>query len=75
MGKIGCQVIDVGDRPAILQADSIPPGNSGADFLRRRAASVRLRDVDAMYREREVLLLAAMGHTNREIAQIFHLSE
>ena len=26
-------------------------------------------------REREVLLLAAVGHTNREIAQIFHLSE
>jgi two-component system response regulator NreC len=26
-------------------------------------------------REREVLLLAASGHTNREIAQIFHLSE
>jgi DNA-binding NarL/FixJ family response regulator len=26
-------------------------------------------------REREVLLLAAVGHTNREIAQVFHLSE
>lgn len=26
-------------------------------------------------REREVLVLAATGHTNREIAQIFHLSE
>lgn len=26
-------------------------------------------------REREVLLLAAMGHTNREIARTFHLSE
>jgi DNA-binding NarL/FixJ family response regulator len=26
-------------------------------------------------REKEVLLLAAIGHTNREIAQIFHLSE
>ena len=26
-------------------------------------------------REREVLLLAATGHTNREIARIFHLSE
>jgi DNA-binding NarL/FixJ family response regulator len=26
-------------------------------------------------REREVLLLAATGHTNREIAKIFHLSE
>jgi DNA-binding NarL/FixJ family response regulator len=26
-------------------------------------------------REREVLLLAAVGHTNREIAKIFHLSE
>jgi two-component system response regulator NreC len=26
-------------------------------------------------REREVLLLAAVGHTNREIAKVFHLSE
>ena len=26
-------------------------------------------------REKEVLLLAAVGHTNREIAKIFHLSE
>lgn len=26
-------------------------------------------------REREVLLLAAVGHTNREIARVFHLSE
>jgi len=26
-------------------------------------------------REREVLLLAALGHTNREIAKMFHLSE
>lgn len=26
-------------------------------------------------REKEVLLLAAVGHTNREIAQVFHLSE
>ena len=26
-------------------------------------------------REKEVLLLAAVGHTNREIAKVFHLSE
>lgn len=26
-------------------------------------------------REREILLLAAVGHTNREIAKVFHLSE
>ena len=26
-------------------------------------------------REKEVLLLAAVGHTNREIAKTFHLSE
>ena len=42
-----------------------------------RSPDGRLEDpYDALSdREKEVLLLAAIGHTNREIAQIFHLSE
>ena len=46
-------------------------------YVLHRAGSGGVEDAyDALSdREREVLLLAATGHTNREIAQLFHLSE
>ncbi|MBI3751463.1 MAG: response regulator transcription factor [Chloroflexi bacterium] len=46
-------------------------------YVLRRGASPTTEDAwDALSdREREVLLLAATGHTNREIAELFHLSE
>jgi two-component system response regulator NreC len=42
-----------------------------------RSPDAPIEDVYATLseREREVLLLAAVGHTNREIAKVFHLSE
>ncbi len=42
-----------------------------------RSGEVPVEDAYATLsdREREVLLLAAVGHTNREIAKVFHLSE
>jgi len=42
-----------------------------------RSEDARVEDPYASLsdREREVLLLAAVGHTNREIAKVFHLSE
>jgi two-component system response regulator NreC len=42
-----------------------------------RSGDVPIEDTYATLsdREREVLLLAAVGHTNREIAKVFHLSE
>jgi two-component system, NarL family, response regulator NreC len=46
-------------------------------YVLRRGAGATAEDAwDALSdREREVLLLAATGHTNREIAELFHLSE
>ena len=46
-------------------------------YVLRRGASATTEDAwDALSdREREVLLLAATGRTNREIAELFHLSE
>jgi DNA-binding NarL/FixJ family response regulator len=46
-------------------------------YVLRRGASATTEDAwDALSdREREVILLAATGHTNREIAELFHLSE
>jgi DNA-binding NarL/FixJ family response regulator len=46
-------------------------------YVLHRAGSASVEDAyDALSdREREVLLLAATGHTNREIAKLFHLSE
>ena len=42
-----------------------------------RSPDAPLEDAYALLsdREKEVLLLAAVGHTNREIAKMFHLSE
>jgi len=42
-----------------------------------RSPNAPIEDVYATLsdREKEVLLLAAVGHTNREIAKVFHLSE
>lgn len=42
-----------------------------------RSSDAPIEDVYATLseREKEVLLLAAVGHTNREIAKVFHLSE
>ncbi len=42
-----------------------------------RSPDAPIEDVYATLseREREILLLAAVGHTNREIAKVFHLSE
>jgi two-component system, NarL family, response regulator NreC len=46
-------------------------------YVLRRAGSGTIEDAYGALsdREREVLLLAATGHTNREIAKLFHLSE
>ena len=46
-------------------------------YVLRRGASATTEDAwDALSdREREVILLAATGRTNREIAELFHLSE
>jgi len=43
--------------------------------LRSRGGSLEDAYVSLSDREKEVLLLAAVGHTNREIAKVFHLSE
>jgi two-component system response regulator NreC len=43
--------------------------------LRTPDASVEDPYAGLTEREKEVLLLAAVGHTNREIAKAFHLSE
>ena len=46
-------------------------------YVLRRGSSATAEDAwDGLSdREREVILLAATGHTNREIAELFHLSE